>query len=141
MSTFEQTASSEHDLDTIAKALLLFAGSTRVFCFEAEMGAGKTTFIKALCRALNCQSPLSSPTYSIVNEYKTDSATLYHFDLYRLQTIDELLEIGFEEYLYSNAYCFIEWPALAINLIQLPMVKVQILVKENIRYFRASIVE
>lgn len=141
MNTFEQTASSEKELDAIAKALLLFAGSTKVFCFEADMGAGKTTFIKALCRALGCQSPVSSPTYSIVNEYKTASAKLYHFDLYRLQTSDELLEIGFEEYLYSNAYCFIEWPALAANLIQIPMLKVQIQVQDNNRYFRASIIE
>lgn len=141
MNTFEQTASSEHELDAIAKALLLFAGSTRIFCFEAQMGAGKTTFIKALCRVLGCQSPVSSPTYSIVNEYKTATGKLYHFDLYRLKSADELLDIGFEDYLYSNDYCFIEWPALATDFIHGPRLKVQISVKENIRYFRASIVE
>ena len=141
MNTFEQTAGSENDLEAIAAALLLFAGDTKVFCFEAEMGAGKTTFIKALCRVLGCQSPVSSPTYSIVNEYKTADGKLYHFDLYRLKNADELLDIGFEDYLYSDSYCFIEWPALAADFIHGPMLKVQILVKENIRYFRASILD
>lgn len=141
MNTFEQTASSEVELDAIAAGMLQFAGNVRVFCFEAEMGAGKTTFIKALCRVLRCQSPVSSPTYSIVNEYNAATAKLCHFDLYRLSSVEELFDIGFEEYLDSGAYCFIEWPKLANDLIHTPSIQVQISVKENIRYFRATIVD
>lgn len=102
-----------------ARELLAFGGKERVFLFTAPMGAGKTTFIKALCGELGVQGTMSSPTYSVVNEYHTaGGGKIYHFDLYRLRSEVELLDIGFEEYLESGYYLFIEWPELALPLIE-----------------------
>ena len=88
-----------------AKQLIHFAKEQRIFLFEAPMGAGKTTFIKSLCEFLNVTDTMSSPTYSIVNEYYTNSnSKLYHFDLYRLKSSEELFEIGFKDYIESGTY-------------------------------------
>lgn len=123
-----------------AAGLIAFAGPERVFLFDAPMGAGKTTFIKALCARLGVTDTMSSPTYSVVNEYATgDHQRIYHFDLYRLKTTLELLDIGFEEYLASGNYLFIEWPELAIPLIG-SHVKVNIELKGNIRYLCAQLI-
>ncbi len=97
-----------------AKQLIVFAKEQRVFLFDAPMGAGKTTFIKSLCQHLGVIDTMSSPTYSIVNEYYTDSKLkIFHFDLYRLKAADELFDLGFDEYLASGNYLFIEWPTFA----------------------------
>lgn len=101
---------SPNQLPEAANRLLNFAGTQKVFLFFGEMGAGKTTFIKALSRALGVIDAVSSPTYSIVNEYSLTDGSVYHFDFYRLKSQEEAFDIGFEEYLYSNKYCFIEWP-------------------------------
>ena len=123
-----------------AAELLAFAGQERVFLFEAPMGAGKTTFIKVLCTRLGVQDTMSSPTYAVVNEYATgDHQRVYHFDLYRLKSTAELLDIGFEEYLESGNYLFIEWPELAMPLIG-SYVKVNIELNENIRYLCAQLI-
>lgn len=101
--------------ETAAKQLIDFAKGQRIFLFDAPMGAGKTTFIKSLCQLLNVTDTMSSPTYSIVNEYYTNSKLkIYHFDLYRLKSSEELFEIGFEDYVESGNYLFIEWPELAL---------------------------
>jgi tRNA threonylcarbamoyladenosine biosynthesis protein TsaE len=100
-------------LSDAAKKVLEFAGNLKVFAFEAGMGAGKTTFIKQLCSALGSQDSFSSPTYAIVNEYNSPRGKIYHFDLYRIKNQEELLDLGFEEYLSSGNFCFIEWPDLA----------------------------
>lgn len=105
------------DIDNVAKQVLKHATS-KSFLFKAEMGAGKTTLIKALVNALGCDDTVSSPTFSLVNEYQTKTDTIYHFDLYRVEDEDELYDFGIEEYLNSNAYLFIEWPELAENLIE-----------------------
>lgn len=90
----------------------------KVILFNGDMGAGKTAFIKALCRALGIHDVTSSPTFSLVNEYVSDSGkTVYHFDVYRLKHETEALDMGIEEYLYSGHYCFIEWAAKIPNLI------------------------
>lgn len=90
----------------------------RVFALHGELGAGKTTLIKAFCEALGVADATSSPSFAIVNEYRmADDRPVYHFDLYRLRDARELLDIGFEEYLDSGAYCFIEWPELAEELL------------------------
>lgn len=83
-----------------------------VFAFEGAMGAGKTTFIKAICEELGVKEVINSPTFSIINEYRshTTGAIIYHFDFYRIQKLSEALDIGTEDYLYSGAFCFIEWP-------------------------------
>lgn len=105
------------DIDNVAKQVLKHATS-KSFLFKAEMGAGKTTLIKALVNALGCEDAVSSPTFSLVNEYKTKTDTIYHFDLYRVEDEDELYDFGIEEYLNSSAYLFIEWPELTKNLIE-----------------------
>lgn len=99
------------DLKRIAPELIQEFSDHRIFVFVGEMGAGKTTFIKALCEALGCKDEMNSPTFSLVNEYVTgQGGTVYHFDMYRLNTQEEALDMGFEEYLESGSYCFIEWP-------------------------------
>jgi tRNA threonylcarbamoyladenosine biosynthesis protein TsaE len=94
----------------VAGKLLVFAGNERIFLFQGEMGAGKTTFIKALCDKLNIEDVVSSPTFSIVNEYRSEAGPVYHFDFYRLKNQTEAYDLGYEDYFYSGAYCFIEWP-------------------------------
>lgn len=104
------TATVLSDLPTIAQQLLSFAGNNRIFLFHGDMGAGKTTLIKALCVELGVKGPVSSPTFAIVNEYQGAQNRIYHFDFYRLKTQTEALDMGCEEYFYSGDYCFIEWP-------------------------------
>ncbi len=103
------------ELSGAAKKVLAFAGNRKIWCFYGELGAGKTTFIKEICAYLKVEESVTSPTYSLVNEYtfyqpaSTVENYLYHLDLYRLNRIEEALDIGIEEYLYSDSYCFIEW--------------------------------
>ena len=102
----------------IARLILQSHAERRVFALHGDLGAGKTTLIKALCEALGVADATSSPSFAIVNEYRmADQRPVYHFDLYRLRDARELLDIGFEEYLDSGAYCFIEWPELAEELL------------------------
>ena len=114
------------EIKTIAQQLLSFAGSTRVFLFNGEMGAGKTTFIKAICRELGVTDQATSPTFSIVNEYVAGDKKVYHFDFYRLKNQTEALDMGCEEYFYSGNYCFIEWPSQIPDLLPLHYVDVSI---------------
>lgn len=102
-------------------------GNRRIFAFYGSMGAGKTTFIKAVCHAMGVEDTINSPTFAIVNEYEdADSNTIFHFDFYRIKSIAEVYNMGYEEYLYSNAYCFIEWPELIEELLPDETVKVTI---------------
>ncbi|MEO8733075.1 MAG: tRNA (adenosine(37)-N6)-threonylcarbamoyltransferase complex ATPase subunit type 1 TsaE, partial [Flavobacteriales bacterium] len=102
------------DSDEWAAALLSACSERRIFTFRGQLGVGKTTLIKLLCTELGVTSEMSSPSYSIVNEYRTATGgTVYHFDLYRLKNAEELDGIGFLEYLDSGHYCFVEWPELA----------------------------
>ncbi|QKZ12871.1 tRNA (adenosine(37)-N6)-threonylcarbamoyltransferase complex ATPase subunit type 1 TsaE [Spirosoma sp. KUDC1026] len=99
------------ELDKVAHQLLAEGRVRSVWLFDGDMGAGKTTLIKALCRALGVISMVQSPTFSIVNEYTThEGHSVYHFDCYRLRNEAEALDIGIEEYFDSGDYCFIEWP-------------------------------
>lgn len=127
---------THHEL--AAKQLIDFAKEQRVFLFDAPMGAGKTTFIKSLCQALHVIDTMSSPTYSIVNEYNTDSKLkLYHFDLYRLKSSEELFEIGFEDYVESGNYLFIEWPELSLPFLD-SYLRIIIKIENNNRYLCAE---
>ena len=102
---------NEGELHQAASELLKFSEKEKVFLFEGDMGAGKTTFTKAICRQVGVVEAVSSPTYAIINEYETSNhCPVYHFDFYRLKTETEALDLGLEEYLYSGSYCFIEWP-------------------------------
>ncbi|MES2761600.1 MAG: tRNA (adenosine(37)-N6)-threonylcarbamoyltransferase complex ATPase subunit type 1 TsaE [Bacteroidota bacterium] len=124
-----------------AKQLIDFAVNECVFLFDAPMGAGKTTFIKSLCYHLNVTDTMSSPTYSIVNEYHTDSdVKLFHFDLYRLRSSEELFELGFEDYLRSGNYVFIEWPELAMPFLD-SYIQINIQLESNNRYLYAEIIK
>jgi tRNA threonylcarbamoyladenosine biosynthesis protein TsaE len=114
-------------LPLAAKKLLEYAGEIKVFVFEAEMGAGKTTFIKQLCKELDSKDNFSSPTYAIVNEYDSPVGKLYHFDLYRIKNEEELYDLGFNEYLDSANYSFIEWPEKAEDLLPKNHILVKIL--------------
>ena len=120
-----------------AEQLIEFAGKERVFLFTAPMGSGKTTFIKSLCRSLGVRDTMSSPTYSIVNEYHTNGDKVFHFDLYRLKSPQELFELGFEEYLDSGNYVFIEWPELAMPFLN-TYLTIIIRVEGNNRYLYAE---
>ncbi|MCF8714165.1 tRNA (adenosine(37)-N6)-threonylcarbamoyltransferase complex ATPase subunit type 1 TsaE [Joostella atrarenae] len=97
------------ELDKIAKEIVLHA-KNKIILFKGEMGAGKTTLIKKIVEELGSQDHVSSPTFSLVNEYQGTNDTIYHFDLYRIEDVEEIHNIGFEDYIYSNAWCFIEWP-------------------------------
>lgn len=102
------------DAEEVASLILQSHAEARIFAFTGDLGAGKTTLIKALCKVLGVADQTSSPSFAIVNEYRTGSGDpLYHFDLYRLKAEEELEGIGFDEYLDSGNYCFIEWPELA----------------------------
>ncbi len=106
------------DLPGAAVRFLELAGHRKVFAFDAEMGAGKTTFITALLRAMGVQGTEGSPTYSLVNVYDSEMfGKIYHFDLYRINDETEALDIGIEEMLYSGDICFIEWPEKIRNLL------------------------
>lgn len=121
-----------------AEALMAFAGKDNVLLFDAPLGSGKTTFIKSLCRTLGVADAISSPTYSIVNEYAgEDGRRIFHFDLYRLKSIDELYDIGFEEYLSADALLLIEWPGLAMPFFN-NFVKIAIQMENNKRYIYAE---
>lgn len=102
--------SSLAGLDEAAKKILNHATDEHFFIFEGEMGAGKTTLIKALAKAMGVDEVVSSPTFSIVNEYDAQGKTIYHFDFYRIKNLQEAYDIGYEEYFYSGNTCFIEWP-------------------------------
>lgn len=115
------------DLDNIAKAFIEKAGNHKVWLFRGEMGSGKTTFIKHICKALGVTDVMSSPTFSIVNEYRTkDQGKVFHFDFYRLQNEAEAYDIGTEEYFYSGNYCMVEWPDKIPGLIPTQYATVEI---------------
>ena len=103
-------------------------GDSTVFAFYGKMGAGKTTFIKAVCEELGVEDVITSPTFAIVNEYRSDASgeLIYHFDFYRVKKIEEVYDMGFEDYFYSGALCFIEWPELCEEVLPEDTVKVTI---------------
>lgn len=119
-------------LDDAARIFLKEAGKVTVIAFSGEMGAGKTTFIQALCRQLGVTVEVNSPTFSLVNEYFTpEGDSIYHFDLYRIETPGELFDMGYEEYFFSESLCLIEWPEKASDLIPQDALRVSIVVGEN----------
>ena len=123
------------DLADIRKAAREFVGnmgSSKVFAFYGEMGAGKTTFIKAVCEELGVEDVITSPTFAIVNEYTCSpgraggSTQVFHFDFYRIKKLEEVYDMGYEEYFYSGAFCFIEWPELIEELLPDDAVRVTV---------------
>lgn len=118
-------------LPQAAQQLLANAGRNKVFLFFGEMGAGKTTLIKAICEALGVETAVSSPTFSLVNEYEYPEGLIYHFDCYRLKSPTEALDFGIEEYLYSGEYCLVEWPEKIEGLWPEAYVKVSVKVDDG----------
>ena len=116
-----------------AKEFVANIGDATVFAFYGSMGAGKTTFIKAVCEELGVEDVITSPTFAIVNEYlsATTDELIYHFDFYRIKKLDEVYDMGYEDYIYSGALCFIEWPELIEELLPTDAVKVNITVGED----------
>ena len=111
-----------------AREFVANRGDSTVFAFYGKMGAGKTTFIKAVCEELGVEDVITSPTFAIVNEYRSDASgeLIYHFDFYRVKKIEEVYDMGFEDYFYSGALCFIEWPELCEEVLPEDTVKVTI---------------
>ncbi len=113
-----------------AREFISAMGEGTVFAFYGHMGAGKTTFIKAVCECLGVEDVINSPTFAIVNEYRAESSELiYHFDFYRIKKLEEVYDMGYEDYFYSGALCFIEWPELVEEL--LPEDAVKVYIEEN----------
>ncbi len=122
------------DLADASDILLSYCAEKKVLLFYGEMGVGKTTFIKVLCERLKVIDTTNSPTFSIVNEYLTAvGETVYHFDFYRLKNEMEAMDMGYEEYLYSGAFCFIEWPDKISNLLPPNAVEVHMEIQNNKR--------
>jgi tRNA threonylcarbamoyladenosine biosynthesis protein TsaE len=107
---------NESKLKEAAQSLLKFAEGEKIFLFQGEMGAGKTSLIKSICLQLGMLENVSSPTYSLVNEYVYPHGKIFHFDFFRIKNESEAFDLGFEEYLSSGDYCFIEWPEMIPNL-------------------------
>ncbi|MFK7951448.1 MAG: tRNA (adenosine(37)-N6)-threonylcarbamoyltransferase complex ATPase subunit type 1 TsaE [Ekhidna sp.] len=130
----------EDELDTVADQLIDEYGHLKVWCFVAEMGAGKTTLIKKVCEMLGVEDEMSSPTFSIVNEYESKSnEIIYHFDFYRLNDLNEAYEIGTEDYLFSGNRCLLEWPEIIDPLLPDEYLKINInLVGDNTRSLTAT---
>ena len=121
-------------LDKIADAAREFVeqiGDKRVFAFYGGMGAGKTTFIKAVCEQLGVKDAVTSPTFAIVNEYASDFGPVYHFDFYRIKNLGEVMDLGFEDYAYSGNFCLMEWPELIEDLLPDNTVNVHIAETSN----------
>ena len=124
---------NENELDEIAQQLLK-KYNLKIFLFYGEMGVGKTRFIKSLCKGLDVLDVVSSPTFSIVNQYlNKNNDFIYHFDFYRTNNKEEIFDIGYEEYIYSSSYCFIEWPEKIESLLPNNYIKIEMILDGNDR--------
>jgi tRNA threonylcarbamoyladenosine biosynthesis protein TsaE len=120
------------DIEAAAKQFIVQTAGKKHFAFYGEMGAGKTTFIKTLCKLLQVCDVVTSPTFSIINEYHTQSdEKIFHFDFYRIKDIEEVFNLGYEDYFYSEHYCFVEWPELVEDLLPEHMIKVHLSVTND----------
>ena len=131
---------NEDELQEVARKLISNFGHIKVWCFDAEMGTGKTTLSKMICRELGVQDEMSSPTFSIVNEYQSSSGDdVYHFDFYRLNNLEEAIDIGVEDYLFSGNFCLLEWPEIIEPLLPDEYLQISIkLVGDNSRSLTAQ---
>jgi tRNA threonylcarbamoyladenosine biosynthesis protein TsaE len=123
------------DMATVAQSILSKNGERYKFALTGDVGAGKTTLVQQFCRILGVQGAVTSPTFALVNEYPIPDVHLpkfvYHLDLYRLQQLEEALEIGIEDYLYNDDYCFIEWPELIETLLPEDIIRIEIEIMED----------
>ncbi|HKL08878.1 MAG TPA: tRNA (adenosine(37)-N6)-threonylcarbamoyltransferase complex ATPase subunit type 1 TsaE [Bacteroidales bacterium] len=120
------------DLNVVAEKFLRLIQNKKVIAFFGSMGVGKTTFIKALCNELGVVEIVTSPTFALINEYQTSNGnTIYHFDFYRIEKIEEVFDFGYEDYFYSGNYCFIEWPDKVAEILPDHIVFVQMVENED----------
>ncbi|MGE5425073.1 MAG: tRNA (adenosine(37)-N6)-threonylcarbamoyltransferase complex ATPase subunit type 1 TsaE [Syntrophothermus sp.] len=130
----EITCKTENDLLPAAEKLLQAYPDSRVFAFYGKMGAGKTAFIKAIGRELGAEDMIQSPSFAIVHEYKSSQGgSLFHFDFYRIKNLEEVFDLGYEDYFFSGHYCFVEWPELIEDLLPDNVVRVRVEVDEEER--------
>ncbi len=116
-----------NELKPFVKKLLPEIFMNRIVAFYGKMGVGKTTLIKAICKQMNVMNVVTSPTFALVNEYKTKNGdTIYHFDFYRINKVEEIYDFGYEEYFFSENYCFIEWPEPAESILPQNVLKINI---------------
>jgi len=113
-------------IQTIVSQLIHFAEGSRIWLFEGDLGAGKTIFIKEICTRLGVEDNVSSPTFSIINEYISAEGPVYHFDFFRIKNLEEAMNAGIEEYFFSGSYCFIEWPELVVPILPSEYLKISI---------------
>ncbi len=124
---FKAEISSLSEINNVAVKFLEAHPADRLFAFYGRMGSGKTTFIKALCEKLQVVDYVTSPTFALINVYETEQKTeIYHFDFYRIKGIAELFDLGYEEYFFSDNYCFLEWPEMVESLLPPNTVKITI---------------
>lgn len=124
---FKAEIRSLNEINQVAEKFIEAHPADRLFAFYGKMGSGKTTFIKALCEKLQVVDYVTSPTFALVNVYETEHANeIYHFDLYRIKKLEELFDLGYEEYFFSDEYCFVEWPELIEPLLPPNTVRVTI---------------
>ncbi len=129
---FKAEISSLGEINNVAEKFIEAHPADRLFAFYGKMGSGKTTFIKALCERLQVVDYVTSPTFALINVYETkQSQEIYHFDFYRIKSINELFDLGYEEYFFSDKYCFVEWPELIEPLLPENTVKVTIIETES----------
>lgn len=131
--TEEFSASTISDLKPVCEHLKKLSANEKIMLFSGEMGAGKTTLIKQFCAHLGIDDEVSSPTFSLVNEYVGEIGPVYHFDLYRIQSEEELYDIGYEDYFFSGYLCLVEWPEMASGIIPTEHVMVNIRVENDQR--------
>lgn len=124
---FSKKVNSLEELEGVAQELIAQFPKERVFAFYGKMGAGKTTFIQSICRALGSVDNVTSPTFALINEYmNAEMNSIFHFDFYRIKDIEEAFDLGYEDYIYSGNYCLIEWPEMIEPLLPDNLVEVKI---------------
>ena len=132
MKEYNITINGLEDYPQAAREFVKLLDQGRIYAFYGKMGSGKTTFIKSLCEELGVEDTINSPTFAIVNEYEDrDANTIFHFDFYRIKSLAEVYNMGYEEYFYSNAYCFLEWPELIEELLPEEHIRVDITEGDN----------
>lgn len=128
----ELKINSLSEINLVAREFLKLVGNKRVFAMYGAMGVGKTTFVKAICEEMGVEDTINSPTFAIVNEYHTNQEDIiYHFDFYRINDVKEAYDFGYEDYFYSNALCFIEWPEKIESILPNDVVEVHFSEQED----------
>ena len=129
---FSEKITSLEGLKNVAGNLIKHFPNQRIFAFYGKMGAGKTTFVQAICKYLGSNDNVTSPTFALINEYnRPDLSSIFHFDFYRIEDLEEAYDLGYEDYIYSGNYCLIEWPEMIEPLLPENIVEVKIEVTDN----------